>query len=189
MKRILAVAFPAVLLLPSLAPAQTYYNHADPPGSPGRLMRSENKGYLRRESTAVPTWIQSERAGRTPQGILADTLSSDAYYSAAGGTPTAYVHQLYLDVIGRDPLPAEMNYWLGRLEHDSRWNVTHQMVRNHPQNVSVLSPPPPPYDPGYFPDPASPTFRDPGGPYFHSPYFFNYEKAPAIRNFELRSQG
>jgi hypothetical protein len=40
-----------------------------------------------------------------------------------------------------------------------------------------------------FPDPADPTFRDPGGPFFHSPYFFNYEKAPAIRNFELRSQG
>jgi hypothetical protein len=156
MKRILALTFPAVLLLPSLASAQTYYSRSAAPGSRGTLTRSDQPGYLNREPSSTSTWIQAERAGRTPEGILADTLSSDSYYDAAGGTPPAYVHQLYLDVIGREPLPAEVNYWVGRLQHDSRWNVTHQMVRHHPGNVSILSAPPPPYDPGYFPERSRP---------------------------------
>lgn len=191
MTRILAFAFPALLLVPSSAPAQTfYYSRGSAASNPATLVRSDYEGYLRREpGPAASTWIQARRTGSTPQAVLSGILSSDEYYAAAGGTQPAYVRQLYVDVIGRDPLPAEINYWAGRLDYESRENVTHQMLRQHPQNTSVLSVPPAPYDPGYFPDPASPTFRDPSGPYFHSPYFYNYEQAPAIRNFELRSQG
>jgi hypothetical protein len=191
MKRILAFAIPALLVLPSLAPAQTYtYSRGSAASNPATLVRSDYEGYLRREpAPAASSWIQSRRNGATPQSVLSDVLASDEYYAAAGGTRPAYVRQLYFDLIGREPLPAEINYWAGRLDHEPRWNITHQMVRHHPQNNSVLVTPPAPYDPGYLPDPASPTFRDPSGPYFHSPYFYNYERAPAIRNFELRSQG
>ncbi len=93
-------------------------------------------------------------------------------------------------MIGRDPLPAEINYWVGRLQYETPKEIAYVMVRRYPQAESVLkAPAPTTYDPGYFPDPASPTFRDPGGPYFHSPYFYNYERSRSISAFPLSDQG
>ena len=86
-------------------------------------------------------------------------------------------------------MPAEINYWLGRLRYEPRRDVAYRLLRFHPRNASGTTPVPPNYDPGFFPDPASPTFRDPSGPYFHSPYFYNYEKSRSIRAFMLSSQG
>jgi hypothetical protein len=117
-------------------------------------------------------------------------LSSDEYVTKAGGTLNAYVRQLYHDLIGCEPLPPEITYWAGRLRYETRKDVVMRLLRFHPENVFGMRPvPPPSYDPGYFPDPASPTFRDPSGPYFHSPYLYNYENSRAIRAFPLGAQG
>lgn len=191
MKRVLAFAIPILLAVPSLAPAQmNNFARGSSEQNAGTLLRSNNVGRLQREpSPTAGASAQAMYRGHTPQYVLSDILSSDEYYAAAGGTMPTYIRQLYMDVIGREPLPAEMNYWAGRLEQDTRRDVTSQMLRHHPQYTNVLYKPPPPYDPGYFPDPASPTFRDPGGPYFHSPYFYNYEKARSIHAFPLTAQG
>lgn len=187
MKRLATLAFPALLVLPSLALAQ--YGGPAANGA-GRLERSDYNDYLRRDP--VPTSTQRmhpDFLGHTPQYNLATVLSSDQYYRAAGANRASYIRRLYADVIGREPLPAEMNYWAGRLDYESRRDVTYQMLRHHPRESFLNSSPPPPYDPGYFPDPASPTFADPGGPYFHSPYYYNYERSRPINNFMTRSQG
>ncbi len=191
MKRLLVLAIPALLLAPSLAPAQmNNFARGSSERNAGTLLRSDGEGRLRQEpSSNTGAGGQALYRGHTKEYVLSDMLASDDYFAAAGGTVPTYIHQLYMDVIGREPLPAEINYWAGRLEHDTRRDVTNQMLRHHPQYSNVLFRPPPPYDPGYLPDPASPTFRDPGGPYFHSPYFFNYEKARPIRAFELRARG
>lgn len=193
MKRILAFALPIVLAVPSLARAQMNYSRGSSEQNAGTLLRSDHQRYqgnLRREAPATaPLTRGAMYRGHTPQYILADTLSSDEYYAAAGGSVPTYIRQLYIDVVGRTPLPAEINYWAGRLEHDTRMDITYQMLRHHPQKASILANPPPPYSPGYFPDPTSPTFRDPSGPYFHSPYFYNYEKSRPIRAFPLHARG
>lgn len=191
MKRILVFAVPVLLAVPSLAPAQMNYARGSSEKNAGTLVRSDiSRGSLQRESPSEAT-ISREAMyrGHTPQYILADTLSSDEYFAAAGGSTPTYIRQLYIDVVGRVPLPAEYNYWAGRLEHDTRKDVTYQMLRHHPQKASILANPPPPYSPGYFPDPTSPTFRDPGGPFFHSPYYYNYEKSRAIYAFPTHSRG
>lgn len=190
MTRNLLLALPAFLATVSLAPAQSYNYPIDRPADSGSLARSWSQGYLRRETTPdTGAWIQSLNSGKAPREVQADMLSGGEYFQLAGGTQPLYVRQLYRDLIGREPLAPEVTYWVGRLGYQSRREVVSQLIRHHPRNYSGMRPVAPSYDPGYFPDPASPTFRDPGGPYFHSPYLFNYEKSRAISAFSLASQG
>ncbi len=190
MSRILAFASAALFCLPGLVSAQTNSYRTPPKGDAGTLVRSGYERYLGREPGATgATWVQGLRNGQTREDLMASLLSSDEYFAKAGGTRTGYVRQLYRDVIGRDPLPAEINYWTGRLQYETPKEIAYVLVRRYPQAESVLRAPIPTYDPGYFPDPASPTFRDPSGPYFHSPYFYNYERSRSISAFMLSSQG
>jgi hypothetical protein len=178
MTRTLVLALPTLLLTVSLAPAQSYSYSSRP------------QGYLRREtapSERPPT--QAMRDVGTPQYVESGKLASDDYFARAGGTRAAYIRRLYFDVVGREPLPAEINYWVGRLRYETRRDVAYRLLRFHPQNVGGMTPVPPNYDPGFFPDPASQTFPDPGGPYFRSPYFDNYGNNRSLRAFYLGAQG
>ncbi|MGH7222947.1 MAG: DUF4214 domain-containing protein [Gemmataceae bacterium] len=190
MRRLLAFTFASILLSASLAQAQSYYHPVEAPGDPTVLVHSWYKRYLRREADAGANgWIQALRTGHSPEDVLSTVLSSQEYFTAAGRSNPGYVRQLYLDLIGRAPSPAEINYWTGRLRYESRKDVAYHMLVRHPQNWSGMKAPPPSYDPGYYPDPASPTFRDPSGAYFHSPYFYNYEYRRPIRAWMLDSRG
>jgi hypothetical protein len=190
MRRTLALALPALLLSTSLASAQSYYYRGDAPGNPATLVRSWYERFLRREpDRGADGWIQALRTGHSAEDVVASILASPENYTAAGGTPAGFIRRLYVDLLGREPSPAEINYWRGRLRYSSRKDVAYQLLIRHPQNWSGLKPAPPSYDPGYYPDPASPTFRDPGGPYFRSPYFYNYEYRRPIRAFPLDSRG
>jgi hypothetical protein len=184
MSRHLLFALPALLLTAGLSWAQSYSYSTYRPGD------SSPQGYLRRETTPdTGAWIQSMNAGKAPREIQADMLAGDEYFQMAGGTRPLYVRQLYRDLIGREPLAPEVTYWVGRLSYQDRRDVASQLLRFHPQNIYGVRPVAPSYDPGYFPDPVSQTFPDPGGPYFRSPYFFNYQKSREISAFELGSQG
>jgi hypothetical protein len=190
MKRLFAFTLGLYLLAPSLAQAQTYYYRSTAPGDPQTLVRSWYKRYLRREPDAgAAAWAQSLRMGHTAEDVLATILASQEYYTAAGANPAGFVRQIFMDVIGRQPSSTEVNYWANRMRFDTRKDVAYRLLLRHPQNFSGTNPPPLNYDPGYYPDPASPTFRDPGGPYFHSPYEFNYEYRRPIRAFPLGARG
>jgi hypothetical protein len=189
MTRNLVFALPALLLTVSFASAQSYTYPLAKPGDPATIVNSWTRGYLRREAAPASPWIQSLERGRSPLEVQANMLASDEYFRKAGGTEPAYVRQLYMDLLGREPLPPEITYWMGRLHYQPRRDVVAQLLRFHPQNVSGMRPVPPSYDPGYFPDPVSPTFRDPSGPYFHSPYLYNYENSRSIRAFPISAQG
>jgi hypothetical protein len=197
MTRILAPTLAALAFLAGSAPAQTDTYQGVPPSysstrpmTSARLVRTQPEGYLRTEpapagTTSIPTF----RSGQPSPSVMADILSSDAYFTAAGGTSPGYVAQIYRDVLGREPLPVETRYWMGRMRTESRRDLAYSLLRRYPRNVSVLRPPQDAYDPGFLPDPVSPTFRDPSGPFFHDPYYFDYEKSRSIRAFYLGAQG
>lgn len=190
MKRFLHLAPMALLLSASFAQAQSYYHPAHAPGDPQTLVNSWYQKYLRRQPDAgAATWVRSLRTGHSAEDVLASMLASPEYFTAAGSSSAGYVRQLYIDLIGRAPLPAEINYWAGRLRYESRKDVALTLLLRHPQNFSGVRAAPTNYDPGYYPDPDSPTFRDPSGPYFHSPYFYNYEYRRPIRAFPIDAQG
>lgn len=188
MIRTLAFAAAAVLLSSRLASAQSYYPPATRADTASRSMRTY------RAPTPAPaprTDLRSEPLDNNSASLstLADTLSSPDYVTAAGNTTVGYIRRLYLDVIGREPLPAEINYWAGRLSYESRRDVAYQLVNHHPRNRIETGIVPSYYNPDDFPDPAGPRFRDPSGPFFRSPYFYNYEKSRSIRAFSLGAQG
>jgi hypothetical protein len=190
MRLTLTLALLTIALSASLAPAQSYYHPSEAPGDPQTLVRSWYDRYLHRAADAgADAWIKALRTGHSPEDVVSTILSSQEYYAAAGGSGPGYIRQLYLDLIGHAPSPAEINYWMGRLRYSSRRDLAYQLLIRHPQNWSGLQAPPPSYDPGYYPDPASPTFRDPSGPYFHSSHFYNYEFRRPLRAFSLGSQG
>lgn len=190
MIRILILGPVALLMSVSLAQAQSYYHPADAPSNPQTLVNSWYERYLRRTPDAgAGAWVRSLRTGHSPEDVLATILSSPEYFAAAGNTNGGYVRQLYLDLLGHAPMPAEINYWAGRLRFESRKDIALTLLLRHPQNWSGTKAPPPNYDPGYYPDPDSSAFPDPSGPYFHSPYFYNYEYSRPLRAFPLDSQG
>jgi hypothetical protein len=190
MRRLFMYGPLALLVSASLAQAQSYYHPAYAPGNPQTLVNSWYSQYLHRQPDAgAAAWVQALRTGHTAEDVLASILSSQEYYTVAGNSPAGFVRQLYLDLFDRPPSPAEINYWAGRLRYETRKEVALYLLLRHPQNFSGTRTPPGNYDPGYYPDPASPTFRDPGGAYFHSPYFYNYEYRRPIRAFPLDAQG
>lgn len=205
MIRTLAIALMTSVTFASLARAQ---NTGTPPNAAPRdaqmLVDSWYKQYLHhRASLDADAAVQAVRGGQSPELVLAGILSSNEYYRLAGGTPVTYIQQLYGDLRNRAPSRSETNYWLRRLQVDTRKNVAYNLVAPHPQSWGVyeIRPEPGRYDqrwgagvdPGfgsrYYPDPASLNFRDPGGPYFKTPYFPSYEYRRPIRAFYLGAAG
>ena len=190
MRRAFAFTLGLLLCSSSLAQAQSYYYRSTAPGDPQTLVRSWYERYLRREpDSGAAAWVQALRQGHSAEDVLASILSSQEYYAAAGRTPQGYVRRLYMDLVGRAPSLTEDSYFASRMRFEGRKEVAYRMLLRHPQNFAGTRQPRLDYDPGYYPDPASPTFRDPAGPYFHSPYEYNYEYRRPIRAFPLDTQG
>jgi len=95
-------------------------------------------------------WVNALQAGQAPASVLAGILTSDEYYNRSGNTPEGFVRQLYLDLTGRQPLPAEMDYWVGRLYQSNRTDVAYELLLRYP-NVWEPS-----TGGGYYPNAAPP---------------------------------
>jgi len=199
MIRTFTFALTATVAFTTTAPAQ-YYHPSSAPGDPQTMVNSWYQRYLHRPADAgAAGWVQSLRTGHSPEEILSSILSSQEYYQDAGGSRAAYIQRLFTDLVGRPPAGPEITYWAGRMRFDSRKDVAYQLLIRHPQDWSINAGEAPAaparprsyyYDPGYYPlDPASLNFRDPGGPYFKSPYLPNYEYRRPIRAFPTRARG
>jgi hypothetical protein len=181
MARSMALVLPAILASASFAPAQYYYPPAAP-SSPQALVATWYEHYLGRQPDAgAASWVRSLQMGRPPEQVLSTILSSQEYLRRAGGTRPGFIQQLYLDIAGRQPSPQELGYWMGRMRFDSRKDVAYQLLIFFPQDWSGGRGPAAPYNPGYYPEPASPTYSDPAGRYFRSPSYYNYEYRRPVR--------
>jgi len=59
-------------------------------------------------------WIGQLRAGQTPAQVAALFYASDEYYRRAGGTPAAWVRDLYEEILGRAADGGGLAYWVDR---------------------------------------------------------------------------
>src|SRR5262249_18393717 len=55
----------------------------------------------------------------------------------AGSTPEGYVRSLFRDLAGRDPTPAEMNYWARRAWYEPRSDIAYALLARYPQTGSA----------------------------------------------------
>ncbi len=73
--------------------------------------------YLHRAADAggLAHWRQVWHATGGPETIKAGFADSPEFYASAGGTPEAWINQLYLRILGREPDPQGQQYWLDYL--------------------------------------------------------------------------
>jgi hypothetical protein len=145
---------------------------------PLQAQRLINSRYEQQRSTTAPSL-----AGTAPS-----TKSDSRFY------PLATLQRIFVAELGREPSDQEAGYWLLRLNYMTPEEIRLELRVRRP--LTWLGHYDPrlgaQFDPGYgsyYPDPASPNFRDPGGSYFNDPYLPSYEKRRPLRAFELRSQG
>ncbi|HEV3446786.1 MAG TPA: DUF4214 domain-containing protein [Gemmataceae bacterium] len=92
------------------------------PENPENLVRTWYEKYLNREPDpdGLSTWVGALVSGQSPESVLAGILNSDEYYIRAGNTPDGFIQKLFTDVVGRQPTPRELDYWMNRLYQSGR---------------------------------------------------------------------
>ncbi|HVX62165.1 MAG TPA: DUF4214 domain-containing protein, partial [Pirellulales bacterium] len=73
--------------------------------------------YLQRtpDANGLAYWRQVWHKTGGPESIKAGFADSPEFYASAGGTPEAWITQLYLRILDRDPDPQGKQYWLDYL--------------------------------------------------------------------------
>ncbi len=73
--------------------------------------------YLHRtpDASGLAHWRQVWHATGGPEIIKAGFADSPEFYASAGGTPEAWITQLYLRILDRQPDPQGKQYWLNYL--------------------------------------------------------------------------
>lgn len=83
------------------------------------------------DATGMATWTGLITSGRLRVEDLRGTLiQSQEYYLLAGGSDAAYVQRLYRDILGRDPGPNEIAFWMARIPAAGRGAVPHGIWRS-----------------------------------------------------------
>jgi hypothetical protein len=171
----MALALIGVLAFAGWSRAQYSPPSRELPLQPQRLINSR---YEQQRSPTAPSLA----------GAPLSDMSDARFY------PLATLQRIFVAELGREPSDQEASYWLLRMNYMTPREIAAELRVRRP--LTWLGHYDPrlgaQFDPGYgsyYPDPASPNFRDPGGSYFNDPYLPSYEKRRPLRAFELRSQG
>ena len=81
------------------------------------------------------------RSGQPPAQVAAHFYASDEYYRRAGSTPTAWVRDLYQEVLGRAADPAGLAFWVARTTVVPRPVIAldfHQSLESRRDRVAAL---------------------------------------------------
>jgi hypothetical protein len=139
MRRLMLLAFGAVLLMASSGPGQfSWYHegHGSRPEAADQLVRSWYLRFLHRPAGNGEElgWVQALESGQPADQILSGILGSTEYYNNAGGTPDRFVGRLFTDLNGRPPSREEMEFWVRRLHIANPNDVAFEMLTRYPQH-------------------------------------------------------
>src|SRR4051812_6192792 len=184
--------FVLTLLTAPLVGLPAWAQYGYPPPSPGQqgngvaLVTSWIQRYLQRQPN--PLDIQNGQAmdagTADPTALLAGILGCDEYYTRSGSDDRRFIAQVFTDVAGRPPSPAEETYWFNRLLQypqgsGGRSLLAYAPFQGYPPNLPAPAPPattsaspvapaaPPPPTPTYPaapPTPPAPTYAYPAVP-------------------------
>jgi hypothetical protein len=104
-------------------------------GDPVALVDSWYRAYLGRTALNDPGsagWIDLLRRGSPPASVLAGILGSPEYFNRVGGTMPAFINAIYRDVVGRQPTPGELRFWLRRAYTQSRRDIANEILAQNP---------------------------------------------------------
>jgi hypothetical protein len=119
--------------------------------SPEDLASYWYQKFLKREGeeSGVATWAAEIRKGNSPDMVLASMLGGQEYYDLGGDTPLGFLVNLYRDIVGRDPTPAEHASFLRRMRTESRTDLAYSLLRRYPLSWHPPGPTYPPPEPTY----------------------------------------
>lgn len=125
---------PALFLLLGVVPLYGQYgNYGYDDAS--RTVTQWYEQFLNREPDPYAQgWVNALRSGQNPQQVLAGILGSDEYYRRAGGSPGAFIRQLYEDLTGRNPSPREMQHWGRQVYTRPRSDIAYAILTRHSQD-------------------------------------------------------
>jgi len=75
-------------------------------------------------------WIGVLRAGQTPAQVAAQLYASPEYFRLAGGTTSAWISDLYAEILQRVADPAGLAYWVGRTAGAPRTTIAHELYQS-----------------------------------------------------------
>lgn len=81
------------------------------------LITDAYQHYLGRDPDAdgLQFWLAQMRSGRHIERMQAGFVASDEFYGLGGGTPSGWVTLLYQVILGRDPGPSEVAWWVNAI--------------------------------------------------------------------------
>ena len=190
MTRTIVIALSGLLAFAGVSQAQ-YYSRT---GAPAGYARLENSYQPASTAATNDDSTRYMRTYRSPGGGL--NMGDRNSPAREEFKPLAYINRLYVNQLGREPSDEEARYWLARMDNTPRETIAAEMAvrgewagRFDPRYNPDVDWGPGNVGSAYLPDPASLSFRDPGGPYFNSPYFSNYQYRRPLSTFPLGSQG
>jgi hypothetical protein len=133
MRALLYGAVVALLLIPAAAQAQA---------PPDQTVRGWYEQFLKREpDPGAVGWVASLQKGTEPNRVLADIVGSQEYFQNAGSTPQGFVAAVYRDLLGRQPTPAELDYWTAQFQGNKLSRLAYAMIVNLSSQIGTPAPP------------------------------------------------
>lgn len=86
-------------------------------------------------------WINVIRSGATPAEVASYFYASDEYFRRSGGTATAWIRDLYTEILGRQPDVDGLVFWLSRTTTVSRTAIAldfYQSLESRRDRVAAL---------------------------------------------------
>ena len=163
MRTLLLLASLGLFLTASTAPGEFHpearraYNEywRGHPEHANEMVRLWHQRLFHREIGAplLDRWARELREGVTATVAFTHILASPEYYTSCGGRPEGFVRNTFVEIVGRQPTPAEFQFWVNRLIHTNRDVVASEIVARYPPawvNEPPVEhyeyrPPPPPY--------------------------------------------
>ena len=125
-------------------PPYSYNQPADPYPN---LVAGWYRTYLNRdpEPGAVEGWLDQLRAGSPPEAVEAQIAGSQEAWTKAGGTPAAFLQNLFQKVASRRPYPDELRYWTNQMSVQSPVDVARAVITKVRSAPAGTAPPRPAY--------------------------------------------
>jgi hypothetical protein len=120
--------------------------------SPVQLVSSWYQRFLGRvpDPQGLANWVAALRQGNSPEMVLAPILGSQEYWDRAGGSPQGFITNLFRDIAGRNPNPAEFNHFMRRMRTQSRIDLAYALLTRYPMSwqmpTTTFPPPEPSWD-------------------------------------------
>ncbi len=83
----------------------------------------------------LTVWLDALQRGYTLKQVQLELLGHNQFFNRCGRDKVTYITQIHRYLVGRDPSPAEQDYWLGR--YDAQGGIRRELAREFQDAVGI----------------------------------------------------